>query len=397
MEAEPGMEAEPPGGRPRVVLAVLAFTGFCYVYSALAMAPVLGQVAHEFGLPVGRVGLAAGAYGLPGLLLGIVVGPLADRYGRKRFLVSGTLGLGAGTAVTALAPDLRVLVAGRLIAGVGFALAGSSIQATVAEHFSYERRGRAVGVVVGATSAATIVGVPVSGVLADVTSWRVAIGALAVLGFVACAATATLLPSSRRSGITAGSWKLYRLVAGHRPAMTLLLAGLLGAIPWITWAAYLVVFIQETFGVSQAVASLTTLTTGIGTLAGSQLGGRLGDRIGHRRVLGIVLATSCGLILLLTLLPIGLVVTALLNVVFTGLIGARNVTHTAMLTEQLPAARATMMSVWASLTAAANLLGATIGGLLIDAAGFWLLGLFCFAMFAASVVVLRRYPADIKI
>ncbi|NIK61405.1 MFS transporter [Kribbella shirazensis] len=380
--------------RRRLVLAVLALVSLTIAYSTLAMAPLLVQMADEYDVSVGRAGLATAAYGLPGAVLGVFPGPWSDRYGRKRFLVSGLLVLGFGHLATALAPDLGLMMSARLLTGLGFALAASSVQATIADHFDYAHRGRAVAVVMGAGAVMSFVGVPLSGILADLTTWRVSVGMVGVLAMLAFIVTAAVLPRSRPTAGAVSNWKLYRMVVGRRPLLVLLSVGFVAALQWMIWAAYVVVFFQVTFGLSQSAASLASVTSGLGALIGSQFAGWLGDRVGHRRVLGVALAVASAVSFALTSAPVGLVAAALLNSVLAGTVGARNVTHTALLTEELPSARATVMSIWASMTAASVLLGSTIGGLILDAFGFWLLGPCCCALSTLSAVALRWYRQD---
>jgi predicted MFS family arabinose efflux permease len=58
------------------------------------MAPVLTPIATEFRISTGAAGLVVAAYGAPGILVAIVAGPYSDRFGRKRFLVAGSLIMG---------------------------------------------------------------------------------------------------------------------------------------------------------------------------------------------------------------------------------------------------------------------------------------------------------------
>jgi predicted MFS family arabinose efflux permease len=149
------------------------------------------------------------------------------------------------------------------------------------------------------------------------------------------------------------------------------------------------------------VASLLALTQGLGVMFGSQLGGRLGGRIGHKPIVAGSVFMSGVLLLLQTNLPLPLVATAVLNLVLSAVIGARFASNTTLLTEQVPEARGTLLAISASVTGASIVVGATIGGLLIDGPGFWALGAFCFAaaVLAALTVwiFVREEPIDLEI
>jgi predicted MFS family arabinose efflux permease len=148
------------------------------------------------------------------------------------------------------------------------------------------------------------------------------------------------------------------------------------------------------------VASILALTQGLGVLFGSQLGGRLGGRIGHKPIVGGSVVLSGVLLLLQTNVTLPLAATAVLNLFLSAVIGARFASNTTLLTEQVPEARGTLLAVSASVTSASIVVGAAIGGLLIDGPGFWALGVFCFvaAVLAATVVwkFVREEPIDLE-
>ncbi|HEY8731024.1 MAG TPA: MFS transporter, partial [Candidatus Limnocylindria bacterium] len=138
-----------------------------------------------------------------------------------------------------------------------------------------------------------------------------------------------------------------------------------------------------------------------GVLVGSQIGGRLGDRIGHRPIVAGAIVITGFLLLLQTNLPLPLLATAALNLALSAVIGARFATNNTLMTEQVPEARGTMLALSASVQSVAVVVGATVGGLLVDGPGFWLLGVFCFvvALLAAFVVLrfVREEPIDLEV
>src|SRR5437879_10204943 len=92
---------------------------FYAVYVGFGIAPVLTPIASEFGISTGTAGLVVAAYGVPGILVALLAGPYSDRFGRKRFLVAGSVVMGVFTVLAAFAERLGLLVALRVVAGVG--------------------------------------------------------------------------------------------------------------------------------------------------------------------------------------------------------------------------------------------------------------------------------------
>ena len=75
----------------RTLIALLGFLTFNAVYSGIVTAPILTQIADEYDITTGTAGLVVAAYGAPGIVVAVLTGPYSDRFGRKRFLVAGSL------------------------------------------------------------------------------------------------------------------------------------------------------------------------------------------------------------------------------------------------------------------------------------------------------------------
>ncbi|HTD63976.1 MAG TPA: MFS transporter [Verrucomicrobiae bacterium] len=389
-----------PGERRRL-LGLLGFQSFNAVYVGVVMAPVLTQIAGEFDITTGTAGLVVAAYGAPGIVVAVLTGPYSDRFGRKRFLVTGSLIMGLFTLLSAFATSFAVLVAMRIVAGIGGSVIFPNTTATVGDNFSYRDRGSAMGAVIGFNTMAGVIGVPLAGVLAEASSWRVSVGLVGVLSIAAALLLAWRLRPAQTRLSESAIRDMYRSIVTNRSALGAIGSSFLGALYWFTWATYIVVFFEKMFRLSEGVASILALTQGLGVLLGSQLGGRLGARIGHKPIVAGSVLLSGSLLLLQTNLGLPLPATAVLNLLLSAVIGARFASNTTLLTEQVPEARGTLLALSASVTSASIVVGAAVGGLLIDGSGFWALGAFCFvsAVLAALVVwiFVREEPIDLEI
>ncbi|TMC78736.1 MAG: MFS transporter [Chloroflexi bacterium] len=389
-----------PGER-RALLGLLGFLTFAAVYVGVVFAPVLTQIGGEFGITTGTAGLVVAAYGAPGILVAVLTGPYSDRFGRKRFLVAGSLIMGVFTVLSAFATSFPVLVATRMIAGIGSSVIWPNVTATVGDNVPYRERGTAMSTVIGLNTMASVIGIPLAGIVAEGTSWRVSVAIVGVLSIAAAGLIFWKLRPAQTPLNSARVRELYHSIVTNRSALGAIASSLLGALYWFTWATYIVVFFEQSFGLSQGLASTFALTQGLGVLVGSQLGGRLGARIGHKPVVAGSVLVSGALLLFQTNLTPPLVPTALLNLALSAVIGARFASNTTLLTEQVPEARGTLLALSASVTSASIVAGAAVGGILIDGLGFWSLGAFCFAAaaLAATVVTLfvREEPIDLEI
>ena len=384
----------------RVLLAVLGSLTFTAVYASVVISPVLTQIASEFGITTGTAGLVVAAYGAPGVLVALLSGPYSDRFGRRRFLIAGSAVMGVFTLAGAFATSFPVLLALRAVAGIGASLIYPNVSATVGDNFAYRDRGRVMSTVIGFNTMASVLGVPVAGIIAEATSWRISLITVGVLSMAATLLLYFLLRPARVHVSETRFFELYRTVLRSRSAVAAIISSFLGSLYWFAWATYIVVFFEQVYGLTRGNASTIALTLGLGVLIGSQVGGRLGDRIGHKPVVATAIIVSAVVLLVLTNFDQPLFVAAGLNLVLSTVIGARFATNQTLMTEQMPAARGTLLAISGALASLSIVVASSVGGILIDAYGFWAIGIFCFVCaFTSMLVVLifvREEPIDVE-
>jgi MFS transporter, AAHS family, 4-hydroxybenzoate transporter len=133
------IDAQPVGAfQVRLLLAcatVLLLDGF----DTTAIGYVAPVLAKEWNLGRGALGPVFSA-GLFGLMIGaLLLGPLADRIGRKKIIVLSTLAFGLGSLTTAFVDDVPTLLAVRFVTGLGL---GGAMPNTIAltSEFAPQRR-----------------------------------------------------------------------------------------------------------------------------------------------------------------------------------------------------------------------------------------------------------------
>jgi EmrB/QacA subfamily drug resistance transporter len=136
----------------------------------------LPRIGRE--LPVHFVGVLEGqSYVYNGYLLAlsallILAGAISDFYGRRRAFALGLVGFGIASVLCGLAPNMESLILFRFLQGVAGAFLVPGSLSIITAAFSGEEHGRAIGIWAGATTATTILGPFVGGVLVDSISWR---------------------------------------------------------------------------------------------------------------------------------------------------------------------------------------------------------------------------------
>jgi EmrB/QacA subfamily drug resistance transporter len=130
----------------------------------------------------------------------VLAGALADYHGRRKVFAIGLAGFGTASVLCGLAPTLELLVVFRLLQGAAGALLVPGSLAILTALFEGEARARAFGIWASATSATTLIGPVVGGLLVDGVSWRAAFLLNVPLVVLALWATLRHMPETKAEG-----------------------------------------------------------------------------------------------------------------------------------------------------------------------------------------------------
>ena len=205
------------------LVATVAASGMAML-DATVVNVALPHIGDDFDVGVSALQWVLTGYLLALASLILVSGSLGDRYGRRKVFLIGTVWFAAASTLCAMAPSVEVLVAARILQGVGAALLTPGSLAILQASFRRDDRAPAVGAWSGLSGVAGAVGPFVGGWLVDGPGWRWAflinlpIAALVVVCSVAAlpesrdptATSALDLPGSALAVVTLGSatWAL---------------------------------------------------------------------------------------------------------------------------------------------------------------------------------------------
>jgi EmrB/QacA subfamily drug resistance transporter len=164
----------------------------------------LADIQSSLSVSVTGLQWVVDGYMLTFAALMLTGGTLGDLFGRKKVMLTGVVIFCAGSVVAAVAPSTSILVAGRLVMGIG-AAASEPGTLSLIRHIYPERaeRARALGVWAAVSGLALALGPVIGGVLAAGTGWRsifwfgFGFGALS-LGVAAVSLTESKDPEGRR-------------------------------------------------------------------------------------------------------------------------------------------------------------------------------------------------------
>src|SRR5881394_66047 len=180
-----------------VVAAAFAITflgfGSAYTFSAF-----LEQLQRDFGASRGSVSLVFSLAGFLYFGLGIVSGPLADRFGSRRLAVTGMILTGLGLAAASFARSLPEVYAAYGL-GVGLGVGCAYVPAIGAvQRWFVRRRGFASGLAVSGIGVGTLVMPPLASFFIETLGWRGAYLALGGLAAVVGGGMALLIENDPR-------------------------------------------------------------------------------------------------------------------------------------------------------------------------------------------------------
>ena len=132
----------------------------------------LPAMRAEFSTDAAGVQWIVNAYLLPLSALILLGGAIGDHYGRKRAFILGLLAFAGATLGCALAPTFEWLLAARFVQGVGAAFLAPNSLAILADAFTGEERGKAIGTWAAAGAIAGAAAPLLGGFVVDTFDWR---------------------------------------------------------------------------------------------------------------------------------------------------------------------------------------------------------------------------------
>lgn len=180
-DATPSPRSQVLTGKIVALLAGLAAIG---MLSTNIILPAFPDIGEDLGVSARELGLTLSSFFITFALGQLLVGPLADRYGRKRLVLGGLAIFVAGTVLGGLATTLEILILARIIQALGVCAASVLSRAIARDLFEGEALARALSLTMIATAAAPGFS-PLAGSILSVTlGWRatfVLVGVAAVI------------------------------------------------------------------------------------------------------------------------------------------------------------------------------------------------------------------------
>jgi DHA1 family inner membrane transport protein len=366
---------------------------FCVSTTENLPAGLLPEISAGLDVSLSAAGQLVTGYALVVMLLTVPLTYATRRVPRRPLLLGlMTLFVLAGLA-SALAPTFALLLASRAVTALVHAVFWAVVTVTATALFPVAVRGRVVAMVFGATSLATVLGVPAGSWVGQQAGWRAAFLALSAIGLVALVTVVLCLPSTASAEEAAAEQR----VPDPARYVVLLITIVLTMTGLGAAFTYTVPFLLQVSGFSTEAISPLLLVRGAAGVAVLFLAGRLADR--HPRP-ATVLPVALLAVSLLGMYVWGRVplVAAVLMAVSGAALFAMITTLTSELLAVAPGDLYIASAVSNAVFNAGTAAGAAVGGMVLSGSGVRQVVLMGGLLVAAALVLLlvdqlaRRVP-----
>jgi DHA1 family bicyclomycin/chloramphenicol resistance-like MFS transporter len=255
------------------------------------MLPAMPRFGRELGAGVAATQLTLSIFALGFALMHLVLGPLADRYGRRPCLLAGLVLYTGASLACALAASIAALVAARFVQALGAGAGPLVARAVVRDVYGAEGTGRMMGLVMAFFGAGAIVTPILGGLVVDAFGWRANFYVAAGYGAALLLLSAALLPETMPARVLGAApvrfGRGFASLLGDRRFTVVTASGCLIAAAMFCWISGSSFVVQSVFGRSATAHGAIYAATVAGFVVMSLFSARLAPRLGSYRLLGV--------------------------------------------------------------------------------------------------------------
>jgi len=266
-------------------LVWLALGTFATGTESFMIAALLPGLSADLAVSVTAAGQLMTVFALTYALSSPVLAAATAGIERRKLLLAAMAAFALANFVAASAATYWQLMAARVLLAAAAGLYVPSASGLAGAVVSPQRRGMALAIVMGGTSSAVALGVPLGAIIGHALGWRATFVGVGILAAVAIVGLALGLPRGVGARLATPTLR-ERIAVVRRPPV---LVGLLITTLWATGAytayTYLAPYLVEVTGIAPAQVGLVLLVWGLAAVMGIFGGGALTDRIGARAVI----------------------------------------------------------------------------------------------------------------
>jgi predicted MFS family arabinose efflux permease len=373
----------------RMLVPALAAAAFAVSMSAPMLRLFTVDFATTFQVPTGVAAQTSTVNSAAEVVFALLMGVLAVRFKHKSLLLVGVLLVAVSAIGSYLAPTLSVLLIFYAMEGGASVMVGIMGLTLIGDTLPLKNKAKAVSYLIAITSLASLIGIPVMGLIADVGGWRSVFAFFVLPVSVAGLILAFFgLPNrSHEKPLASGentSLSGFKQVLLNKSAFSCLLVGMLASAGAV--GIFAVAFFREKFSMPLDYAVVIVLLATTMYIIASLVIGRLANRIGTKP---LTIAGSIGssvLVMSIFFMP-NLWAAVAANILHVWFSAAAVTAFSCLTLDQVPNSRGTMMSMRSVFGNLGGAIGAAVGGIVLLLFSYQALGLALGAMGIAAAAV----------
>lgn len=290
----------------KILLFLLAAINFTHILDFMIIMPLGNYLMPYFHITTQQFSLIVSAYSYAAFTSGIIAAFVIDNFDRKNSLLFGYSGFIIGTLLCGIAPNYQMLIAARVLAGLFGGLIGAQVLSIVADTFTYEKRGQAMGYLMAAFSVASVAGVPISLYIANIFSWHAPFILVAAMGAVLVPLTRKYLPQMKGHLLKKGERKpveAFQIIFSRKSALVALLLSACLMLGHFLIIPFINPYMEFNVGFTRNQIPLIYVAGGLATLISAPIFGRWADRYGKLKIMVICILLSLPFVYLITNMP----------------------------------------------------------------------------------------------
>lgn len=271
--------------RIKVSLIVAWLTMFLVGIDLFVVSPLLPFISEDYLISTAMTGWMVTAFAVTYALFIPVFGWLADKYGRKAFILFGLVLFVISSLLTAFSPSFSWLIVSRILTGLSVASITPVIYAIIGDTAPPNRTGTWLSITVSGHISALGLGAPLGSILEQYFGWQSVFVVLAIIGAILAIVNFNTWKSKLKSHSTRSLFNGHLLKIFGSVSVTTCWAISMYALYVYLGAA---LYSENKFSSSQVAFAITIF--GIGAIIGSLTGGHLTDKFGEKTISKITLS-----------------------------------------------------------------------------------------------------------
>ncbi|UCH02570.1 MAG: MFS transporter [Candidatus Bathyarchaeota archaeon] len=391
------MSLEEERSSEKLLLLSLAIARSAVAPPIIVIGLLLIEIGATFGVSVGVAGQISTVSSILGIFFALLMGALSVRYNHKSLLLIGLSFFCISALGCSLAPSFNVMLIAFSITGLGSTTVISMVTTLIGEHLSLEKRTKAIGWTAAGTSLVYVFGTLIINFITGLGGWR-----MAFLGFVFPMILLSLLlvlkgvppTSCSRQTLSMGSYlEGFKAVISNKSAVACLVGTALSMATWTSFIIYFASFYRQRYLASIDFVSFVNIVVSLGYISGCLICGRLVNVFG-RKSLTVLSSFIVGVLAYIVTNVPNLWLSIVFGIVFCIVVGIMITAFISLTLEQIPSFRGTMMSLNSAAMSMGQMIGGSVGGLLLIILDYGVLGMWQGAMAIIAAFVFYLFAID---